>query len=178
VPAREPRRRALEPQDAWPHGTAAWPRGEPLAQARCPRPIDGRFFCYPRPVSQSKSLLLGELEQAVMDHLWSCGCSDVNEVQQHVGRARGIRSNTVQSTLRRLYDKGLLERRKVSHAYVYEPVCSREVWQRDTLDQVVDSLMAGETDSMLAAFVDLAERAGPEHLARLERLVAKRREQD
>ncbi len=110
-----------------------------------------------------------------MDHVWACGCADVHAVQEHVGRSRGIRANTVQSTLKRLYHKGLLQRRKVSHAFVYEPTCSRAEWQRDTLGHVVRAVMEGETDAMLAAFVDLAERAGPDHLDRLQRLVAERR---
>lgn len=126
----------------------------------------------PRP---PRVALLGELEQAVMEHLWSCGCGDVTDVQSHVGEARGIRSNTVQSTLKRLYGKGLLTRRKLRHAFVYEPTCSRAQWQRNTLDQVVNSVMDGETDAMLAAFVDLTERAGPEQLERLQRLVTQRR---
>jgi hypothetical protein len=35
--------------------------------------------------------------------------------------------------------------------------------------------MRGEASAMVSAFVDLTERAGPEHLARLEAMVAERR---
>lgn len=35
--------------------------------------------------------------------------------------------------------------------------------------------MHGQADAVVSAFVDLTERAGPEHLARLEALVAERR---
>ncbi len=121
---------------------------------------------------------LGELEMAVMDHLWEHGPGDVRAVHGAVGEQRRITPNTVQSTLKRLHEKGLLERRKVSHAYVYGPACTRAQFQRDALDEVVQHLMSGEPDAMLAAFVDLTERAGPEQLERLEALVAARRAED
>ena len=117
---------------------------------------------------------LGELELAVMDHLWSAGPADVKAVSAVVGQPRGITLNTVQSTLKRLHAKGLLDRTKVSHAYVYAPTASREAFHRDVLGEVVTGLMDGEPDAMLAAFVDLTERAGVEHLEALERLVARR----
>ena len=118
---------------------------------------------------------LGDLERAVMEHLWDAGEGDVRRVHQFVGRERRITSNTVQSTLQRLHQKGLLDRSKVSHAYVYAPRVDRETYQRDVLAEVVDSIMDGEAGPMLAAFVDLAHRAGDEELERLERMVAERR---
>lgn len=118
--------------------------------------------------------LLGELELAVMDFLWRQGHGDVREAYEAVGARRNIMSNTVQSTLKRLHDKGLAHRRKVSHAFIYSPACTRAEFHSRVLDQVVGGLMAGQSDAILAAFVDLAEAAGPEQLERLEALVAAR----
>jgi predicted transcriptional regulator len=83
--------------------------------------------------------------------------------------------NTVQSTLKRLFEKGLLVRDKVSHAHVYRVKVTREEFHRELLGEIVGGLMDREGDVMMSAFVDLAEQAGPEHLARLESLVAERR---
>jgi predicted transcriptional regulator len=121
--------------------------------------------------------LLGELELAVMDFLWSRGKGDVREAHQAVGKHRHITSNTVQSTLKRLHDKGLAHRTKVSHAFVYSPACTRAEFHSRVLDQVVGGLMAGQADAVLAAFVDLAEAAGPQQLERLEALVVARMKQ-
>ena len=118
---------------------------------------------------------LGELETAVMDYLWTGGDGEAKAVHQALGKRRGITVNTVQSTLKRLYEKALLSRDKVSHAHVYRPRVSREEFQRGLLDQLVTELMGGEASAMVSAFVDLTERAGPEHLARLEAMVAERR---
>ena len=118
--------------------------------------------------------VLGELEFAVMDFLWREGQGDVRAAHQAVGCQRNITSNTVQSTLKRLHDKGLAHRTKVSHAFVYAPACTREAFHSRVLDQVVGGLMHGQPDAVLAAFVDLAEAAGPQQLERLEALVKAR----
>ncbi len=120
--------------------------------------------------------VLGELERAVMDHLWSHGPADVKSVQKAVGRPRKITLNTVQSTLKRLHEKGLLRRDKVSHAYIYTPTRARAEFQRDALGDVLEQLMEGEPSAMLTAFVDVAERAGPDRLAELEELISQRLE--
>ncbi len=118
---------------------------------------------------------LGELETSVLEHLWSRGDGDAKSVHAVLGRRRGITLNTIQSTLKRLFEKHLLERDKISHAHVYRPSMPREEFQRSALRSLVDGLMHGETDGMVSAFVDLTERAGPEQLARLEALVVARR---
>ena len=119
--------------------------------------------------------LLGDLETAVMDFLWSGGDGDAKAVHTALGKRRGITLNTIQSTLKRLFEKQLLERDKVSHAHVYRPRVTRQEFHRGLLDELVGDLMQGHGDAVVSAFVDLAERAGPEHLARLEAMVAERR---
>lgn len=110
-----------------------------------------------------------------MEHLWKGGMGEAKAVHSGLGKRRGITLSTVQSTMKRLFEKGLLERDKVSHAHVYRPSISREQFQTRTLGELAGEIMQGETSAMVAAFVDLTERAGPEHLARLEALVAERR---
>jgi len=119
--------------------------------------------------------LLGDLEQAVMDHLWDGGDGEAKAVHVAIGAGRGITLNTIQSTLKRLYEKGLLGRDKVSHAHVYRARVTREQFHRALLGEIVEVLMDRQADAVVSAFVDLTERAGPEHLARLEALVAERR---
>lgn len=92
-----------------------------------------------------------------------------------LGVRRGITLNTVQSTLKRLYEKRLLARDKVSHAHVYRARVTREEFHRVLLGELVGDLMELQAEAFVAAFVDLTERAGPNHLARLEALVAERR---
>ena len=95
-------------------------------------------------------------------------------VHEAIGRARGITLNTIQSTLKRLFEKGLLERSKVGHAHVYTPRTTRDEFHRRALEDVVENVMGGQTDAMVAAFLGMSDRIEVEELERLEQLVAAR----
>jgi predicted transcriptional regulator len=118
--------------------------------------------------------LLGELESEVMNYVWRSGQGEAKAVHAALGAPRGITVNTIQSTLKRLYEKGLLARHKVSHAYLYEPRVSREAFHQGLIGKLVGQMVNGQTDALVAAFVDLTERAGVDQLQRLEALVAER----
>jgi predicted transcriptional regulator len=119
--------------------------------------------------------VLGELERHIMSRLWDDGPADVKALHRTVGRRRSITLNTVQSAVERLYRKGLLEREKVSHAYLYSPLISRTEFGARVMHHVVRDLLGGDLEPVLAAFVDLTARTGQEELSQLERLVAARR---
>jgi len=110
-----------------------------------------------------------------MDRLWTEGPGDAKALYRTIGRPRRITLNTVQSTVERLFRKGLLGREKVSHAYVYAPSLTREEFGAKVMHGVVRDLLGGTLDPVLAAFVDLTARTGDDELARLERLVSARR---
>jgi predicted transcriptional regulator len=120
---------------------------------------------------------LGALELAVLEALWREGGRDAKTVHREVGVSRGISLNTVQSTLERLFRKGLLAREKVSHAFLYTPALQRQELMVRLIGDLVETLSDGRPEPMLAAFVDLAGRVDEENLERLERLLAERRAQ-
>lgn len=110
----------------------------------------------------------------MLEHLWSAGPAEVKAVHRALGPPRAITLNTVQSTMERLYRKGLLRREKVSHAYLYSAQLTREALATQLMLQTLADLRAHRGEPLLVAFVDVAERAGEESLARLEALVAER----
>jgi predicted transcriptional regulator len=119
---------------------------------------------------------LGDLETAVMEHIWKQGPSDVKAAHRAIGVRRRITHNTVQSTMERLFRKGLLAREKVSHAYVYSAALSRAEYGARLVHDVVTTVAGtASPTTVLSAFVDLAERTGEDGLLRLERLIAERR---
>lgn len=117
---------------------------------------------------------LGDLELTTLEHLWTHGAQDVTAVHDAVGRPRKVTRNTIQSTLRRLYDKGLLTRSKVSHAFVYAPVMDRAEFRRRSLEEALGRLADRGTNDLLSTFLDLTETASVEQLEELERLVERR----
>lgn len=122
-----------------------------------------------------RSPYLGALELAVIEELWSQGSLDAKGVHRCVGVRRGISLNTVQSTLERLFRKGLLRREKVSHSFLYTPALRREELMGRLIAEVAETLSNGHPEPMLAAFVDFAAKVDEENLSRLENLIAERR---
>ena len=108
-----------------------------------------------------------------MEHLWAQGVGDVKSVHTAL-KARRITVNTVQSTLRRLFDKGLLRREKLSHAHVYSPRLTKQEYHRQVLAEVVGDVLRDQTDAALSTFVDLAAEVDEAHLRTLEQLIAAR----
>jgi len=118
---------------------------------------------------------LGELEVGVLEFIWENGSADAKQVHSAIGGIRNISLNTVQSALERLFRKNLLRREKISHAFVYSAAVTRDGLLSNLIGDVVHSVANGSSDSMLAAFVDIAERADEKNLLRLEKLIAERR---
>ncbi len=118
---------------------------------------------------------IGELELAVLEHLWGHGEADVLATHAAIGKARGITTNTVGSALERLHRKGLVAREKVSHAYCYRSLLTREEF---AAKRMVDAAAGQRTLSdagLLAAFVDLVADEDEASLDRLEALIAAKR---
>lgn len=118
---------------------------------------------------------LGDLELAVLEDIWNAGAVDAKAVHGRVGMLREISLNTVQSTLERLYRKGLLRREKVSHAYQYESLLERHELLGRLIESTAGRVGALGTEALMSAFVDVASRAGEAQLRQLEELVAVRR---
>jgi len=119
-------------------------------------------------------LHLGDLEIAVLEALWRAGSATVKELHRALRGEGGPSHNTVQASVERLYRKGLLDRRKVSHAYVYAARFDRKSLLEVAVGEILGRLAGDQRDPTLSAFVDLAAREGEESLRRLEALVAER----
>jgi len=120
---------------------------------------------------------LGELEIAVLRHLWSAGQVDARSVLTTLA-ARGITLSTVQATLERLHRKGLLERSKVGRAYRYRAAVTQSQLIGALIRNLSQQLAAGELEPVISGFVDLVGEANPELLDALEAQAAERRRRE
>lgn len=117
---------------------------------------------------------LGDLEVAILEHVWTSEEVSAKTAHAAIGEARGISLNTVQSTLERLYRKDLLERAKVGHAYRYAARVSREELVAALVHDVVGRF-GGDSSSAIAAFVDAAEIPDEQALRAVEETLRRRR---
>ncbi|MEC7522717.1 MAG: BlaI/MecI/CopY family transcriptional regulator [Myxococcota bacterium] len=119
--------------------------------------------------------VLGELELAVLEHLWVESESDVAEAHAAVGKPRDITLNTVGSALERLHRKGLVERWKVSHAFRYRATLDRESFHARRMVEAAGGASALADTGLLAAFLDAVAEADASTLDRLEEALRRRK---
>jgi predicted transcriptional regulator len=122
-------------------------------------------------------LVLGELEKQVLLYFWRIESADAKGVHAHFRKIRGGSLNTIQSTLDRLYKKGLLTRHKEAHAYQYQAAVDRKAFIGSLIQEVADEYSRGDDDGMLAAFVSFSAELDSRHLDTLEELIRRYRKQ-
>ncbi|MBB5076726.1 BlaI/MecI/CopY family transcriptional regulator [Nonomuraea sp. NPDC050547] len=107
---------------------------------------------------------LGELESTIMDRMWAYHKpASVRDVLEDLRKDREIAYTTVMTVMDKLHTKGLLKRKPVGRAYVYEPVASKEAY---TAELMRDSLAA--SGNQAATLVHFLERLTPEEATALE----------
>lgn len=121
--------------------------------------------------------MLGELELAVLDFVWSRGVSETRDVHGEVGVPRAITLSTIQSTLERLHRKKLLIRERFGHAYRYAPALTRAEFRAHAMASAGGDLRDADGAGVIAAFVDLVARTDKHRLDELAEMVEKARAQ-
>lgn len=111
-----------------------------------------------------------ERELEILKVLWELGSASVREVHERMCPGGELAFNTVQTMLRNMEDKGLVEHRAEGRTFIYTPRHSRERVTSRFLHKVFDGAMDQLVLSLLKA-----EDASPESLKELERLIAKAR---
>lgn len=101
--------------------------------------------------------ILGDLEHAVMDVLWSRDAfTPVRVVHEELAQGREIAYTTVMTVLDRLAKKGIVERKLDGRAWLYRPARSR-------LDLYVESIndsLSGLTDDERVQVLHRVQVAG------------------
>ena len=120
---------------------------------------------------------LFDLEAEIMDVVWSRRMERfaVNDVLSILERRRDIAYTTVMTTLARLYDKDVLDRRRKGKRYLYSPRASREQFLKSTLREVLENLGDAARQHALAVLVEIASTADEEVLDELEQTIRRRR---
>lgn len=118
-----------------------------------------------------KKMKLGELEKLVLNYFWHNQDADVKTVFKFFARSRGGSLNTIQSTLDRLFKKGLLVRTKQSHAFVYNAAMDQQQFIGQLITQVTQDFTNDHQDSLATAFVSLSTQFDDQQLDKLEQQI-------
>ena len=76
-----------------------------------------------------------------------------------------------QSTLDRLFKKGLLKRDKQSHAFKYRAAKQRKAFIGELIQNVTQDYTLADEDSLLTAFVSLSAEMDNAQLNKLDKLI-------
>ncbi|ANH40443.1 Transcriptional regulator BlaI [Nocardioides dokdonensis FR1436] len=113
-------------------------------------------------------MVLGQLEAAVMDRLWSWDRSaSVRDVLEDLTKERPLAYTTVMTVMDNLHRKGLLLREKRGRAFVYRAASSRERHTAELMERAMEGI--GDRGGVLLRFVEQLSEAD---LASLRAVVA------
>ncbi len=111
-----------------------------------------------------------ERELEILKALWEMGSGSVRAVHQRMCPGGELAFNTVQTLLRIMEKKGLVEHRAEGRTFIYRPKYSRERATSRFLTKVFD----GALDQLVLSVLR-AKDASADELKELERLIAKTR---
>lgn len=126
--------------------------------------------------SSGVGMLLGDLEQRLMEAVWSMNRpATAREIHESLTRGKNIELITAVTVLNRLVKpKGLLKRKKMSDVFHYTATASREEFVTGASRHVAERVLALGSEAMTASIVDVLAERDPEQLAELGRLVRKK----
>ena len=132
-----------------------------------------------RPDQHGLRATLFDLEADIMEVVWTKGWEAfaVADVQRELERERDIAYTTVMTTVGRLYDKGLLGRRRDGRRYVYHPRMSRDQFTESMARELLGSLSGLGHEQALSLLVDQVADSDADELRKLEALIKKRKKE-
>jgi predicted transcriptional regulator len=114
---------------------------------------------------------LGDLERAVMDHLWATHePQTVRQVHEALCAHRELAYTTVMTVLQRLARKNLVEQIRDERAHRYAPTYGRDELVAGLMVDALDQ--AADTGDRRAALVHFVERVGADEADALRHALA------
>ena len=117
---------------------------------------------------------LTDLENEVMQAVWTGGPSSVDAVHRIVSRTRDLKEATIRTILRRLEQKGYLDHEADGRAFVYRAVEHPSSLAARAVRQIIDRLCRGSVQELVSGMVD-AKVLSHAELEALESVVRERR---
>jgi BlaI family penicillinase repressor len=115
-------------------------------------------------------LVPSERELEILKVLWELGAGSVREVHERMCPGGELAFNTIQTMLRIMEEKGLVEHRSEGRIFIYVPKHSREHVSSRFLNKVFDGALDQLVVSMLRA-----KDVSADELKDLQKLIAKAR---
>lgn len=119
---------------------------------------------------------LGEVEQLVMDYVWSHGPSTSEECREALASSRPMKDSTIRTVLRRLEEKGYLTHAIEGRTFIYQASDARQNVAVRAVKGIIDRFCGGSAEMLVLGMVDNAV-LNRKQLERLARKIADRKEE-
>lgn len=111
---------------------------------------------------------LGEVEQAVMNHIWSHGPVTAESCREALASSRPMKDSTIRTVLRRLEEKGYVTHEVDGRTFVYRASDPRQNVAVRAVKSIIDRFCGGSVEELVFGMVDndVLNRKQLERLAR------------
>jgi len=119
---------------------------------------------------------LGEVEQLVMDYVWSHGPSSSEDCREALASSRPMKGSTIRTVLRRLEEKGYLTHVVEGRTFIYKAADARQNVALRAVKGIIDRFCGGSAELLVLGMVDNAV-LNRKQLERLARKIAEKKEE-
>jgi BlaI family penicillinase repressor len=111
---------------------------------------------------------LGEVEQLVMDYVWTHGPSSSESCREALASSRPMKDSTIRTVLRRLEEKGYLTHEIEGRTFIYRASDARQNVAVRAVKGIIDRFCGGSAEELVLGMVnnDVLDRKQLERLAR------------
>lgn len=120
---------------------------------------------------QARLRNLGEVEQSVMDYIWSHGPVTAEDCREGLATLRPMKDSTIRTVLRRLEEKGYLSHEVRGRTFIYRASDARENVAVKAVKGIIDRFCGGSAEQLVLGMVDNAV-LGRKQLERVARRIA------
>jgi len=103
---------------------------------------------------QARLKNLGDVEQSVMDFIWSRGSTTAEACREAFAPTRPMKDSTISTVLRRLEEKGYLTHEVDGRTFVYKPSDKRQNVAVRAVKNIIDRFCGGSAEALLMGMVD------------------------
>ena len=114
---------------------------------------------------------LTELQQAILDQLWSSGPATADQIREALLPAHRLKDSSVRTLLRRLEVRGYVSHRLEGKTFVYEATIAPKRVAAHSVRQMIDRFWSGSVEQFLTGMVD-EKILTPAEIARLARKIS------
>jgi predicted transcriptional regulator len=104
---------------------------------------------------------LAPLELECLSVLWPLGEGTVRDIQRALAQSKPRAYTTVMTIMDRLEQKGIVARRKVGRAFLYQPKLSAEEARIKAVEKIVDGFFNGSPEALVAHLSDRGNGVAP-----------------